>query len=139
MGKITKNIREKVWNKYDCRCAYCGKPIEYKELQVDHIDPIFRNDNEKDLLRMKVSRGKDSIENFNPACRRCNHWKSTFTIDKFREQIELQLMRLKRDNTNYRMALDYGLLKEHPTPVKFYFETQKKNPDKDFGRRNFKP
>jgi len=119
---MKKEIREKVWKKYDRKCAYCGKPIEYKELQVDHIKPIFRNDNEKDLLKMNISRGKDAIENFNPACRRCNHWKSTFSIDKFREQIELQLIRLKRDNTNYRMALDYGLLTENPKPVKFYFE-----------------
>ncbi len=36
---MTKAKRFQVYNKYGGRCAYCGKKIEYKDMQVDHIDP----------------------------------------------------------------------------------------------------
>lgn len=121
-SNMNKSTREKVLNKYDCKCAYCGNPLDLKSMQVDHIQPIYRNDSDENLERMKVIRGDDSIENYNPACRRCNHWKSTFTVEKFRGRIEAQLFQLKRDNSNYRMALDFGLIKEKKEPVIFHFE-----------------
>jgi len=36
---MTKKQRIKVYEKYNGHCAYCGKKIEYKDMQVDHIDP----------------------------------------------------------------------------------------------------
>ena len=47
--KISKEIRERVWKKYDCHCAYCGKIIQYRDMQVDHIKPLYRNDNVETL------------------------------------------------------------------------------------------
>lgn len=40
---MTKEERLKVYNKYGGRCAYCGREIEYKDMQVDHIVPKQRN------------------------------------------------------------------------------------------------
>ena len=31
--------RQKVYDKYNGHCAYCGKPITIKDNQVDHILP----------------------------------------------------------------------------------------------------
>lgn len=124
---MDKATRKKVYDKYNGLCAYCGKAIEYKDMQVDHIVPAWHNYKDKDdewwKTRSKLKRGTDDIENLNPACRRCNGWKSTFDIEQFREEIELQTARLKRDSSSFRMALDYGQLTIHQPKVKFYFET----------------
>ena len=37
---ISKKTREIVWKKYGGRCAYCGREIAYKDMQVDHFLPL---------------------------------------------------------------------------------------------------
>lgn len=39
---IPKQIRQKVYEKHNGHCAYCGCELEYKDMQVDHIDSIER-------------------------------------------------------------------------------------------------
>ena len=39
LKKMSKIDRQKVWEKYNGRCAYCGKEIALKDMQVDHIKP----------------------------------------------------------------------------------------------------
>lgn len=36
---MKKETRLKVYRMYDGHCAYCGRTIEYKDMQVDHIVP----------------------------------------------------------------------------------------------------
>ena len=43
MAYINKKTREEVWEKYGRKCSYCGKDLEYKQLQVDHIKPYWHN------------------------------------------------------------------------------------------------
>lgn len=122
MAYIKKEIREQIYNKYDGRCAYCGKPITYKEMQVDHIKPIFRNWSDEDKERwLKGHYGNDEVENYNPSCHACNFRKGTDDIEGFRQAIEHGLECCRRDFT-YRMMLRYGLVEEHPQKVVFYFE-----------------
>lgn len=117
---MKKTDRIKVWLKYDKHCAYCGKILEYKQLQVDHIQALWRNDVPNGSTIVK---GKDDITNWNPSCARCNKWKSTWSIEEFRTEIEKQQERVKRDSSGYRILLDYGLITEHKPKVVFYFET----------------
>ena len=119
---IKKEIREKVWNKYGQHCAYCGVKLEYKKMQVDHIDPHWHNMTGDECKKHGLKKGGHGIENFNPSCARCNKWKDTFSIEAFRNEISLQLVRLKRDSSNYRMALDFNMIVEIDKPVEFYFE-----------------
>lgn len=114
--------RKDIWNKYNQRCAYCGNPLPFNKMQVDHINPLFRNDTDEQLELMGVIRGLDDESNYNPSCARCNRWKSTFTLEAFRKQIQDSLSRLERDSPNYRLALDYNLININPKPVTFYFE-----------------
>lgn len=120
MAYISKETREKVWNKYDKCCAYCGIELEYKQLQVDHIEAHWHNCEENNSYG--VTKGKHELENFNPSCARCNRWKGTFDIEGFRNEIQQQLIRLKRDSSNYRMALDYKMIIEDNKPIEFFFE-----------------
>ena len=126
MAYIKKEIREQVWNKYDKCCAYCGTKLEYKQLQVDHIKAHWHNGTEEECKKWKVTKGKHEIKNFNPSCARCNRWKSTFTIEAFRNEIQQQLIRLKRDSSNYRIALDYSMIVEDNKPIEFFFERWEK-------------
>lgn len=132
-----KELRIRVWEKYGKRCAYCGKEIEYRQLQVDHIEPVHRsiyyvrddkgfqvlNEYYQPIVKQKMlQKEKDHIENCNPSCARCNNRKGMCSIESFRNEIQLQCERLVRDSNQYRLALDYGLITETAIPVKFYFE-----------------
>ncbi len=121
VGKKKIN-RQEVYDKCDGHCAYCGKEITFKQMQVDHIKPLYRNDNVTTLESWGVERGTDDMDNLLPSCARCNRWKSTFSLEMFRKEIELQIERLNNYNNNYRMAKDYGLISENNNKVIFYFE-----------------
>lgn len=51
----------------------------------------------------------------------CNFYKSAYTVEKFREQIQTIRDRLER-NFIYRLAKKYGVVKESTEPIRFYFE-----------------
>ena len=124
---ISKAIRERVWNKYGCKCAYCGNNIEYKKMQIDHIEPAYHNWDERTFAACpNVVKGSDDEGNLNPSCARCNKWKGTWSIEDFRREIQAQIERLNKYSSNYRMAKDYGLLSENNIEVKFDFETLQK-------------
>ena len=124
MKRIPPRVRRLVYNKFDGHCAYCGQPIEFKDMQVDHIKPALHSWSDEDRERWaKGHYGDDSLENYNPACRPCNFRKGTLSLEGFREALEHQLVCLERDFT-YRMAKRYGLVEEHPNNVVFYFEQQ---------------
>lgn len=36
---FSKKKREAVYAKYDGHCAYCGRSIDIKDMQVDHFKP----------------------------------------------------------------------------------------------------
>lgn len=121
--KISKQQREIVFGKYGGKCAYCGCELQ-KGWHVDHIEPAFHNWSDEDIKQhLKKPRGLNEIENYNPACPRCNRWKGTWSIEQFRNEISMQTERLKRDSPQFRLAMDFGLLKENKEPIKFYFET----------------
>lgn len=124
---ISKHIRQQVFDKYGGKCAYCGCELK-KGWNIDHIEPHWHTWKDEEKLKriVKTTKGKNEIDNYNPSCPRCNKWKSTFTVEQFREEISLQTQRLKRDSSNFRMALDYGLLKVINKDVVFYFERTNK-------------
>jgi hypothetical protein len=114
---IPKKVREAVYQKYDGHCAYCGKPIEYKEFQLDHLIP-----KQREQFKKYTEEQLECFENYMPACRRCNHYKRAHTLKCFREMIEEIPKKLFRDNYIYKVGLDYGLVEAHEHKVKFYFE-----------------
>ena len=106
---IPQHIRQQVYEKYNGHCAYCGCELEYKDMQVDHIDSLYWHN------------GEDNIDNYNPSCRMCNFYKSTYTIEKFRENLQTLYKRLEK-NFIYRLAKKYGIVTEKTGKIEFYFE-----------------
>lgn len=109
---LSQYERQKVYEKYSGRCAYCGKKIEYKEMQVDHLIP----------LEGYTQNGTNDFENLMPACRRCNHYKRANTLEGWRKMIETIPQKLERDSYIYRVAMDYRLVEPMPHKIRFYFE-----------------
>jgi 5-methylcytosine-specific restriction endonuclease McrA len=123
MGIIDNKFKRlEILNKYNGRCAYCGKKLTIETLSIDHIEPRFRKTTDEQLKWYNRERGENKMENYNPCCKSCNSSKSTFTIEKFREEISKKQQRLLRDNSTYRLLLRFGLVKQMPNNVVFYFE-----------------
>lgn len=114
---IPKKVRLDVYAKYDGHCAYCGKKLEYKDMQVDHLIP-FQRERFKKYSEEEI----ECFENYMPACRRCNHYKRAHSLEVFRKMIEEIPFKLTRDNYIYKVGLDYNLIEEHRQKVVFYFE-----------------
>lgn len=115
---MKKSDREKVYNKYGGRCAYCGVELT-KGWHVDHLEPVRRDPSGGEMLHPE----RDSIENYMPACASCNINKHSDSIEDFRRLISGFMKHLNELNTQYKIAKRYGLVKEDVKPVVFYFET----------------
>lgn len=106
--------RLKIYNKCGGHCAYCGKNIEFKQMQIDHVIPKARQYRimDKDL---------NDEDNLLPTCRSCNHYKRDYDLEQFRHSI---MTLHERAASHYigKVALDYGIIKLKPFDGKFYFE-----------------
>ena len=111
---IPKQVRQKVYDKYDGHCAYCGCELDMKSMQVDHVDAVYRAEYEGREI-------DNSIDNLMPACRQCNFYKGTSTIDEFRRKI-LHLERTILAGFSVRLAQKYGIVQVKEWDMKFYFE-----------------
>lgn len=107
---IPKKIRIRIYEKYSGHCAYCGTELEYKNMQVDHVTPLYTG-------------GEDELYNMMPACRSCNHYKSTFDVEGYRKYLAGISHRLMRDSIPYQVAIRFGIVRHIKDDVTFYFET----------------
>ena len=110
--KLTPKERKYVFDKLGGHCAYCGCDLAYKDMQVDHVIP----------LEGWSEKGTDTLDNMLPACRSCNHYKHTMSIEHFRQMVENMPTALARDSVTYKNAVRFGLVIPNPNPVVFYFE-----------------
>ena len=108
---FSKAIRQAVYDKYNGRCAYCGREIAYKDMQVDHF-VAKRGWNES---------GSDDISNLMPSCRMCNHYKRANSLETFRYYIQ-EIPRKLRENYIYKVGVVYGNVLERKKPIVFFFE-----------------
>jgi 5-methylcytosine-specific restriction endonuclease McrA len=116
--QLSKANRLKVYYKYDKHCAYCGCDLEYEDMQIDHIKAVYKSELDKE-------NADESFENLMPACRMCNFYKSTFSIEQFRERLHSLHVRLN-EQFIFRLALKYGIVNLNSKPIVFYFEKVEK-------------
>lgn len=118
---IPKKVRQALYEKYNHRCAYCGCELEYKDMQVDHIISVYRNELHKELSEKELC----DINNLLPTCRQCNFYKSDVSIEKFRKSLTDTLLPNITKTFQFRLAKKYGLVSDNSKPIKFYFEELK--------------
>jgi len=118
-----QNIRQVVWLKYNKHCAYCGKELEYKDMQIDHMISKYIVEMYRYPERVFGSNFEiDCFNNLMPSCRRCNHYKREQDLEGFRT---LMKTLHKRIESQYimKVAIDYGILTIKPFSGMFYFES----------------
>lgn len=131
--EMKKSDRQKVFDKYGGKCAYCGCELQ-KGWHVDEIEPVVRNwkyvwDSSLNRNR-KVADGcchpeRFHIDNQNPSCASCNINKHSMPLEEFRKTIAKFVNSLNLYSVQYKFAKKYGLVEETQKPVVFYFETLK--------------
>jgi 5-methylcytosine-specific restriction endonuclease McrA len=126
---MAKIDRQKIYDKLNGRCGYCGESISIKEMQVDHIIPkvdfvthVTNNFRVPDFLKHLTISDLNHIDNLMPTCRVCNKWKTFHPLEIFRRELSEQIKRLNDYSANYRIAKKYGLVRENEIEIKFYFE-----------------
>lgn len=107
--KLSKAERRQIFEKTHGHCAYCGQEISFEEMQVDHVEPLRKG-------------GADAKENMLPACRSCNHYKSTLSVEQFRAMVERIPETLARDCATFKNGVRFGVVRIERKPVIFYFE-----------------
>lgn len=107
--KLSKEERMKVYEKCKGYCAYCGCALEYKDMQVDHVNPIRCG-------------GEDDISNMLPACRSCNHYKSALKPEEFGKYLSGIPKRLMRDSIPFQVGERFGIVRIVTDDVTFYYE-----------------
>lgn len=128
---MKKGDRQKIFDKYGGRCAYCGCEL-VKGWHVDEIQPIRRNweympdangYNTRKVYTDCLHPERLHIDNQNPACASCNINKHSEFLEQFRLNIASYMKHLNEISTQYKIAKRYGLIQETNKPVQFYFET----------------
>lgn len=119
-----KPNRQQVHSKYNGHCAYCGIPIEIKDMQVDHLIPQW-------LVSITNYDEIHCHENHMPSCRSCNNYKSGNPLESFRNAVANQITVLRRDRPTFRLAERFGLIECKPKEIVFYFETYNHGISKD--------
>lgn len=127
---MKKSDRQKVFEKYGGRCAYCGCELKGKRWNVDHIEPVnrvtktvpgyyrhkvtgekcesptgkwwleYERVDSKQVFDKMLNPERDTFENSNPSCHSCNITKSAMTLERFREWIQDSTRRLNTNNYN---------------------------------------
>lgn len=117
-----KTDRIKIHNKFGGKCSYCGKQVEFKEMQVDHMMPKIAYEVGLYGKRLQWNHNLNDFENLMPSCRRCNHYKSDYSLEEFRRLIFTLDDRLKKHYIN-KVAIDFEMMVVYPFSGLFYFET----------------
>ena len=124
-----KSKREHIYEKYHGHCAYCGKVITMKEMQIDHVIPkigFLRTVANKyripEFLKHLTVSDLDHIDNLFPSCRRCNFYKGGGDIELYRERMRTIRSRIEKPFI-VKVAGDYGLIEWKEWSGLFYFES----------------
>ena len=113
----SKSLRDRIHNKFNGHCAYCGKAIAYTEMQVDHYYPQCKS--RFYLRRFKIDVGAEG--NLMPTCRGCNHYKRARTPTQFRQLMKSLHERLEAIYI-LKVAVNFGMASIKPFDGLFYFE-----------------
>lgn len=129
---MKKADRQRVFDKFNGHCAYCGCLLE-GGWHVDELLPVIRiheyNKNTGKFRSTGTCRHPERLkfDNQMPSCPSCNINKHSMSLEQFRELIKGFMHHLNHVNTQYKIAKRYGLVTENDKDVIFYFESYHTN------------
>ena len=108
-------LKQQVYDKCNGRCAYCGIQISIQNMSIDHIEgQVWFVDSKTDI--------NHTLDNLLPACKSCNSYKNSYTVEQFRGYIERIYEDLGKQH-KFKIAERLGVFERKKQVVKFYFET----------------
>jgi len=121
--QFTAGKRNKILQKLDSRCAYCGEQLSTATMTIDHVKPLSGN-------------GTNKLSNLVPSCMDCNLFKNSMRMSTFRKRI-WELLRIKKDTLWYYNPLRIRMLEKYEPvfycqdfkEVVFYNETLEETND----------
>ena len=122
---MKKQLRERIYQKYDGHCAYCGCK-QQKGWHIEHVKPIKRVPKRFQYgvwedIEMEQPEN-NTFANMVPACPSCNINKHSMSVEEFRTAIHDYMKHLNNISTQYKIAKRFGLVNETGIKVKFYYE-----------------
>ena len=114
-------LRTRVYLKFNKRCAYCGRELTMKQLQIDHQTPTGTYDKGGFFTEEQWTTKVNEFENLFPACRSCNHYKRNDNLTEFRHKMKTLHERIEKHYIN-KVGINYGIITMKPFNGKFYFE-----------------
>ena len=75
-----RQLRKSRWWQQKCsqgRCFYCGRPVKFKQLTMDHVVPLTMG-------------GRSTKDNLVPACKSCNSKKQSMMPIEWQEYLDGQ-------------------------------------------------
>jgi len=106
--------RLEIYNKYQGHCAYCGRKITFKQMQVDHYWPKY-------LAHFQPGQKNHRPDNLMPSCQKCNIHKHRMKPEEWRLELARQVTMLRK-NAQFNRALIFGQIEITEKPIIFYFE-----------------
>ena len=110
--RISKTKKEKAFNIYNGRCAYCGCILSFDETEFDHSTPVKAMQTDDDSLNKFRQDFIESQYNIVPACHDCNSVKNSKSSGEFKLYLENKLMEDLNKNQLYRIAKKFGFVQE---------------------------
>lgn len=127
--------KQAILEKTDGKCAYCGCDLNLKSMTIDHVDPIVRplelRNHQIVTKNVKGTPDQEHIDNKLPACRSCNSYKSSSSIESFRQRIAHWPDVFIGNNPCFRAMLRFGIIEIIKKPVVFEFEHQENQSDNE--------
>ncbi len=82
---MNKKLKQLVFEKFNGRCAYTGKPLE-SDWQVDHMESKYLAQYKMglDYTQDEINAKVNDISNLMPTCRIINHYKRSLGLEGFR-------------------------------------------------------
>lgn len=118
--------RQRIFQKFNGHCAYCGIVLKIKDMHVDHIHPknkahFYKSEAMREEFHL-TGRNVHSLDNLNPSCPSCNIYKGSLTLDQFRDYLQRQ-PEIQSRKPMVRLCKRFKIIEFNLQPIKFYFET----------------
>lgn len=132
---FSKKIRLAVHQKCGGHCAYCGREITTRQMQIDHGKPQSSQRRVGTQLDgTPIYEDIHHIDNLMPACIYCNNYKGLWGIEGLRMMIKNMAssnVLMFASNSKAEVLISFGIITVHPWDGKFYFEKQQQNQKQD--------
>ena len=101
--------RQRIYNKTNGRCGYCGVKLETDAFEVDHIYPLSKGGSNLDV-------------NLIASCNLCNKTKGKMTVTEFKAYILGQIDKIRASNRKFKLMEHFGIIWVKSENIVFYFE-----------------